>query len=196
MNIKQFFTTHKKQLALALLLLIMLFLLIELLLRPRVLSQALAETLYKLKQYKQAESIYSKNAEKETATSNANLAKSLYKQERFADAAVAADSSLSARQKAGVFYDRGNAAYKQQDYEKAVDYYRKALLANPNDADTKANYELALRKQQNQPPPPKPKPDEKKQEEIRNILGGLDNKESSDRQQEKGQGNYRNSKWW
>ncbi len=59
---------------------------------------------------------------KNDAPANANLAKCLYRQNRFAEADSAATIALnSAKDKKDILYDRGNIAYKQQDYSKSSD---------------------------------------------------------------------------
>lgn len=189
-----------KHIVIILFLLLLMFIIGEMILRPRVIPQSLAEMLYKHNQYKQAENLFKHNNRKADATATANLAKSLYKQEKYSEA----DSSYAlakedSKHKGELSFDRGNSAYKQGDYQNALQHYRDALMLLPEDSDVKANYELALRKQQ-PPPPPKPKEDKKqdkqKEEEIRNILGGLDNKESSDRQQQQKSQSAPKDKWW
>ncbi len=191
----------RKNIALIILALIVLGIIFELAIRPKVLSQSFAETLYKSKRYGSAEKIFTRNAKTDDAVANANLAKSMYKQERFSDAELQSDKALNlAPNNSNLNYDRGNIAYKQGDYSKALELYRKALLEKPKDTDVKANYELTLNKLQNQAPKPQPdkekEQDPNKQEEIRNILGGLDNKESSDRKQQNPQQGLPPTKWW
>jgi Ca-activated chloride channel family protein len=192
---------RRPQVALLILLLIVLGFLFELAFRPKVVSQSLAELLYKGKRYPSAEKIYTRNAKHGDSTASANLAKSLYKQGKFADAAKPSEAALSqAPNKSNYLFDNGNIAYKQGDYKAALEHYRKAMLQDPKDTDAKANYELTLKKLQNQPQKPPPQPDKEKdqskKEEIRNILGGLDNKESSDRKQQNPQQGLPPTKWW
>lgn len=53
-------------------------------------------------------------------------------------------------QQAMADYNAGTMFSEQEMYDEAVKYYRNALRNNPNDADAKHNYEMALRKQQEQ----------------------------------------------
>lgn len=190
---------NPRRIAVIAILIIVLFFLAEVVLRHKAFTQSIADLFYQAKRYSTAEKIFTRNGSKGDKIASANLAKSLYKQERYADAtgpsadALAQDSIHSA-----LNYDAGNIAYKQGDYQSALEHYRRALLQNPNDADTKANYELTMRKLQQQPPPPKQEEnkDEKAQEDIRNILGGLDNKESSDRKQQRPNQDIPPDKWW
>jgi Ca-activated chloride channel family protein len=59
-------------------------------------------------------------------------------------------------------YNLGTLAAERQDYEHALSELRRALERNPEDADARWNYELALRQQQArdhpQSPPPRPRP--------------------------------------
>lgn len=193
---------NKRKYVLIAISIILLFIILELVLRPRVLRQSLASSLYQLKQYELAEKILGKAADQGDDLAAANLAKSKYRQQDYAGARAAAEEALEATpEKATRNYDAGNAAYRAQDYEAAAASFRKAMLADPKDLDAKANYELSRKKlqQQSQPKPqpnPQPNEDEQKQEDIRNILGGLDSKESSDRQQKQNNGSAGGDKWW
>ena len=179
---------------------ILVLLILELIFRPKVLRQSLAEPFYKAKKYSRAEDLFRKNSLKSDALANANLAKCLYRQNRFAEADSAASIALnSAKDKKDILYDLGNIAYQQKDYSKALKDYKEALLLNPEDDDLRANYELTLRKMNKQPPPAvglQQNKDDKKKEAIRNILEGLDNKESTDRQQLRSKQSLKTDKWW
>jgi len=47
-------------------------------------------------------------------------------------------------------YNLGNTYYRMEQYDKALDHYKQALLRDPGDEDTKRNFELALRKLEQQ----------------------------------------------
>lgn len=179
---------------------IVLLLLLEILLQPKALRQTFADTFYKARNYKQAEKLLRKNTIKNDATAFSNLGKCLYKQNQYPEADSAISLALEkTKNKKDLLYDRGNTAYQQKEYQKALDDYKEALLLNPNDEDLRANYELTLRKIQKQPTPQPQVTQNKnnqKEEEIRNILKGLDNKESTDRQQQKSSQSSKTDKWW
>ncbi|HPH70883.1 MAG TPA: tetratricopeptide repeat protein [Candidatus Cloacimonas sp.] len=189
-----------KRIILLVIVIIILMLILELLLRPKVIRQSFADSFYQAKKYNKAENLFRKNTTNNDAAAYANLAKSLYKQNRFAEADSAISIALNnAQDKKDILYDRGNIAYLQKDYQKALKDYKEALLLNPNDDDLQANYELTLRKLQKQPNPQplmQQNEDKHKDEDILNILKGLDNKESTDRQQQKPKQSFKTDKWW
>ncbi len=47
-------------------------------------------------------------------------------------------------------YSLGNTLFRLGEFQKALDHYRKAILEDPTDLDSKRNYELTLRKLQEQ----------------------------------------------
>ena len=49
-------------------------------------------------------------------------------------------------------YNLGNTRFRAGDLQGALGAYRAALVANPNDADARANYELTLRQLKSSPP--------------------------------------------
>ncbi|MBP7310815.1 MAG: hypothetical protein KA984_05975, partial [Candidatus Cloacimonetes bacterium] len=114
----------KRKYLLVALLLIVLFLILELLFRPQVLSQSLAETLYKMKNYSLPEKIFGHNADKADDLAAANLAKIKYRRGDHPEALKAAKDALDAKPgSASRNYDAGNSSYRKGDYEAAQDYY-------------------------------------------------------------------------
>ncbi|MBP7333122.1 MAG: tetratricopeptide repeat protein [Candidatus Cloacimonas sp.] len=179
---------------------ILLLLILELLFRHKAVRQSFADSFYRAKKYPRAEELFRKNTKSSDVTANANLAKCLYRQNRFAEADSAAEIALNnAKDKKDILYDSGDIAYQQKDYQKALKHFKEALLLDPEDEDLRANYELTLRKLQKQSPPAaqiQQNKDNQEQEAIRNILKGLDNKESTDRQQLKQKQSSKTDKWW
>ncbi|HNW24190.1 MAG TPA: tetratricopeptide repeat protein [Candidatus Cloacimonas sp.] len=179
---------------------ILLLLILELLFRHKAVRQSFADSFYRAKKYPRAEALFRKNTKSSDVTANANLAKCLYRQNRYAEADSAAEIALNnAKDKKDILYDSGDIAYQQKDYHKALKHFKEALLLDPEDEDLRANYELTLRKLQKQSPPAaqiQQNKDNQEQEAIRNILKGLDNKESTDRQQLKQKQSSKTDKWW
>ncbi|MBR1886963.1 MAG: tetratricopeptide repeat protein [Bacteroidales bacterium] len=84
-----------------------------------------------------------------------NLANNLYRQGNMDEAAkqmdsVPEDSVLRYNFAPAFFYNRGNIAIAQQDWNKAVDCYIKCLQLTPDDIDAKENYTYARYHIQNQ----------------------------------------------
>jgi Ca-activated chloride channel homolog len=94
-----------------------------------------------------------------------NLADALYKNGKFEEAeptfrALGADARSPLAGPAR--YNLGNTLFQKKDYAGAVQAYRDALRAQPNDADTRRNLEIALRAlQQQKQQQPKDKDDQK-----------------------------------
>lgn len=182
------------------LILIVLLLALKLIFWPELLRNSLATELFKGKNYKKAAELFAKNGSDSIA--KANTGKALYKEGHPAEAAAAIDEALAtAKDKAELYYDRGNAAFAERDYEAALQNYTESLLLNPQDQDAKANLELTLRKLKENPPPARSDKDEKAEqerstEEVRKILEALDNKEAQDRKEQNPQAPHRTDNWW
>ncbi len=88
-----------------------------------------------------------------------NLGCALYEQQEFERAQTAFETSLglalTAEGRAQAAYNAGNAAARQQAFEAALGFYRHALLADPDHAEAKFNYEY-LRRQLQPDAPPEP----------------------------------------
>ncbi|HPS38517.1 MAG TPA: tetratricopeptide repeat protein [Candidatus Cloacimonadota bacterium] len=196
---------------LAVLLLLAVLILLEYLLFPQLIRSSLAKRSYDKGDYSSAEKTYKELHRDDPADSIAahDLAKTYYKQGKPAEAEQLLKSWEAKRKNSADFlYDLGNMAYYAQDYGKAIDYYRKALLHAPEDRDAKANLELALKKQdeKKKQPPPQRQPDPrdknkdkaqpKENEDYRNILNALDQKEALDRQNKQHEPQARKDKWW
>ena len=84
-----------------------------------------------------------------------NLGASLYKQGDYEQAASAfASASRMSKNFDGSVranYNAGNAAAMQQQLESALEFYKSALLADPNNEDAKFNYEFVKRQLEEQP---------------------------------------------
>ena len=63
---------------------------------------------------------------------------------------VIAESNENEIMQADAWYNMGNLAFRQQEFDKAVEYYKNALRLQPNDQDAKHNYYLAKNMQQQQ----------------------------------------------
>lgn len=80
-------------------------------------------------------------------------------------------------------YNLGNAVYRQGDVAAAADYYKQAILLNPDNEDAKYNLELALRKLDEINNQSSNEPTEKKQQETEgNGKSGQEGQKSPDNQ--------------
>ncbi len=114
---------------------------------------------YEQKQFSDAEINYRKALEKkkELHEGQFNLGDSLYKQERYEEAADRfrsfAESNLDPSSRARAYHNLGNSLLKQQKLDDSITAYKEALKLNSKDLDTKYNLEFArqlLKKQQEQ----------------------------------------------
>ena len=103
--------------------------------------------------FKEAEIDYRKAAVKDSTSLHAqyNLASALYRQQDYAGAAKALESvkeqeNLPAR----YYYNAGDIALQQKDWQTAVNDFRQALLRDPADLDAKENYIYAKKMLENQ----------------------------------------------
>jgi len=117
--------------------------------------------LYRQKKYKEAEEAYRKAAaikgQTQTVESNFNLGDALYKEKKFDSAgrnfSAIASSSTNPLLKAGAYHNLGNSLLTSKQYDKSIEAYKKALLNNPQDDQTRYNLAYAqemLKKQNNQ----------------------------------------------
>lgn len=121
--------------------------------------------LYEQQRYAEAEVAYKKALEENpnNATAQFNLASSYLKQRgedltnkedslvRTADAMLSQISQLpDAKLAEASSYDRGNVAYKAEDYGSAIEQYKAALRRNPNNQQARENLRLAQLKKQEQ----------------------------------------------
>lgn len=128
---------------------------------------------FRRERFKEAEIDYRKAAVRDSASVPAqyDLASALYRQEDYAGAARALESvksqdALPAR----YYFNAGDAALQQKEYQAAVDAFRQALLLDPADLDAKENYIYAKKMLENQ----------------QNGGGGDDGQDDQDRQNQEG----------
>jgi len=96
-----------------------------------------------------------------------NLGAALYRQGDFRDAQAAFtrayETAPTDRERGRALYNAGNAAAKDEAMETALDFYRRALLLNPDDQRARHNFEFLKREMQRQQtqqgtPPPSVEP--------------------------------------
>ncbi|MGZ3873046.1 MAG: tetratricopeptide repeat protein [Mucilaginibacter sp.] len=115
--------------------------------------------LYQRQKYTEAEASYRKAVEKknQNVEGNFNLGDALYKQKKFAEAGeqfnqlagMANNKNIAAK----AYHNLGNSLLENKKLEESIDAYKKALINNPKDDETRYNLAYAqekLKKQQQQ----------------------------------------------
>ena len=112
---------------------------------------------YRDKKYQEASRLYKEGiAELEESTKASirtglfnNLGAALNRLESFEEAAssfaTAIETAESEEGLSRATYNAGNTAFQAQDPQRALDYYRNALLADPENQDARFNYEFVRR---------------------------------------------------
>jgi len=143
--------------------------------------------LYQEQKYKEAEADYRKSVESKSTSveGNFNLGDALYKQKKFADAGAQFDklagSANGNKQLASVAYHNlGNAMLKSNKLQESVDAYKKALLNNPNDDETRYNLAYAQEKLKQQQQQNKDNKNNKNQNQNQNQQNQNQDKQNKD----------------
>jgi len=140
--------------------------------------------LYEKGQFEEAEVRYRKaEAEKgDPFISRFNLGTSLFRQDRFEEAASAFQQLPSItedkKQKAAAYHNLGNSLMKMEKYKESVDAYKQALRHDPKDEETKYNLSYARRMIQEQEQQDQNKDDKQDKNEEK--------EDKKDQQQDKG----------
>lgn len=82
-----------------------------------------------------------------------NTASALYQMKKYQEAMEEfsqIDPEKANIPKAEFYYNLGNSFFRMNQFDKAVDSYKKSLIENSDDMDAKKNFELALKKLQEQ----------------------------------------------
>jgi Ca-activated chloride channel family protein len=108
--------------------------------------------LYQQKKYTEAEASYRKSVEKknQNVTGNFNLGDALFKQKKFSEAGEQfnqlAVSSNNKSITAKAYHNLGNSLLENKKLEESIDAYKKALINNPKDDETRYNLAYAQEK--------------------------------------------------
>lgn len=116
--------------------------------------------LYQQKKYDEAEANYRKavNKKAQTIEGNFNLGDALFKQKKYSDAGEQFNKIADANNKnknvvASAYHNLGNSYLENKKLEEGIEAYKKSLLINPKDDQTRYNLAYAqelLKKQQKQ----------------------------------------------
>jgi len=142
--------------------------------------------LYQQQKYKEAESNYRKAVEKKNQNieGNFNLGDALYKQKQFAQAGEQFNKITSATNNnktlaARAYHNLGNSLLENKKLEESIEAYKKALINNPADDETRYNLAYAQEKLKQQ------QQDKKKQDDKNKDKKNKDDKNKDDNNQDK-----------
>jgi Ca-activated chloride channel homolog len=130
-----------------------------------------------------------------------NLANTLYKQEKFKEAAIyfnkLTEQELDDSKKEQVFFNLGNSYAQLKEYESALKAYEQVLNLNPDNARAKNNYEIIKKLLEQQKNQQNQNQDDKNQEQNNQDKSGNDDnnqdKKDQDREQESNQDKQSNN---
>lgn len=149
--------------------------------------------LYKQGKYAEAEASYRTSVEKAKASvaGNFNLGDALYKQKKYDNAAQKftdiASSASNKNVKAQAYHNLGNALLEAKKLEESIEAYKKSLLNNPKDDQTRYNLAYAqekLKQQQQQNKDNKNK-DKNKKDQNKDQKNKDQNKDQQDKDKDK-----------
>ena len=149
-------------------------------------------SLYEQGKFKDAEKNYRKSLEmdKESMKGRFNLGDAVYKQKNFAESSKIFDelagSKISPTDKAKVFHNLGNSLLEAKEYDKSILAYKKSLINDPSDKDTKYNLEYAkmMLKQQQQQQQQDKKDQDKKDKQDKEKQKQDQNKDQQNKDQQ------------
>ena len=143
---------------------------------------------YKKENYKDAEIEYRKAIVKDSLSvaANYNLAADLYRQNNSQEAQKVLDRikevAPASESASDYYYNLGDIAIANQDWQTAVTAFEESLLRNPADLDAKENYIYAKKKLQQQ----------QQQQNQQNNDQNQDDKKDQDQQNDQNQNNDQN----
>ena len=144
---------------------------------------------FKKGNYREADIDYRKALVKDSLSvaANYNLASNLYRQKDMEQAKTTLERigeiAPGMEQAADYYYNLGDVAIAQQDWQGAVDAFEKSLLRNPGDMDAKENYIYAKQMLQNQQNQQQQNQDQQNQDQ---------NDQNNDQNQDQNQNNNQN----
>lgn len=122
-----------------------------------------------------------------------NLGSARYRSESYEGALSAFDEGLRTagepELESALAYDAGNAAYRQKELRRAADFYRRALLADPDNRAAKFNYEFVRRQLEKN----RSGSSDQNQDDQNQNDENQDSSSGSDRQNSKGSSQNRDS---
>ena len=141
---------------------------------------------FKKGNYREADIDYRKALVKDSLSvaANYNLASNLYRQKDMEQAKTTLERigeiAPGMDQAADYYYNLGDVAIAQQDWQGAVDAFEKSLLRNPGDMDAKENYIYAKQMLQNQQNQQQQNQDQQNQDQNQNNNQNQDQNDKND----------------
>ena len=109
--------------------------------------------LYQQQKYKEAEADYRKSVEKKNQNTegNFNLGDALFKQKKYVDAGeqfnkILGSGSNNKNVSAAAYHNLGNSFLENKKLEESIEAYKKSLINNPKDDETRYNLAYAQEK--------------------------------------------------
>ena len=155
---------------------------------------------FRKENYREADIDYRKALVKDSLSvaANYNLANTLYRQGDYAQAAQTLekikDVAPMTKHSADWYFNMGDAALQQQDYQKAVEAFGESLIRKPDDLQAKENFIYAKKMLQNQQNQQQNQNDDQNQDDQNNDdqnQNNDQNQQNDDRNQD-GQDNDKN----
>jgi len=148
--------------------------------------------LYRAQQYKEAEANYRKSVDSKglDTAGNFNLGDALYKQKKFADASdqfnkLAASPNKNKALTAAAYHNMGNSLLENKKLEESIEAYKKALLNNPKDDETRYNLAYAQEKLKKQQQQNKQNQNNKNQDKNQQNKGNKNDKNKDNKDKDK-----------
>ena len=148
---------------------------------------------FKKENFREADIDYRKALVKDSLSvaANYNLANNLYRQKDMEQAKATLERigeiAPEMEQASDYYYNLGDVAIAQQDWQGAVDAFEKSLLRNPGDMDAKENYIYAKKMLQNQQ-------NQQQQNQDQNDQNDQNNDQNQDQNQNNDQNQDQNDK--
>jgi tetratricopeptide (TPR) repeat protein len=144
---------------------------------------------YEARKYKQAleEFMSARKVKPDMAALKSNTASALYQMKKYKEALE--EFSGFDPQKAGIpaadyHYNVGNSFFRLNQFDKALEYYKKSLVLNPQDMAARKNFELTLKKLEDQK---KQQQDKQKQQQDQQKDQQDQQKDQQDKEKEQQQ---------
>ena len=150
---------------------------------------------FRKENFREADIDYRKALVKDSLSvaANYNLANNLYRQKDIEQAKAALERigeiAPEIEQAADYYYNLGDVAIAQQDWQGAVDAFEQSLLRNPGDMDAKENYIYAKQMLQNQQNQQQQNQDQNQNQDQQNQNDQNDNQSDENDQDDKDKDN-------